>query len=257
MITSANCAGKTIAPILIGRSSDGETMTDFGDIAYANALQNPHIKIVELDGTNTSTPLGIWPIQPIPKPRAHEEADLDSTILEAAPQVGEIRKAHEIGYKKQYQYYIWRICPDCESVRWVPCTKNGLARYLKCQRCATKALVGRNNPSWNGGRKLTDDGYIEVILPTNSFFAPMLTKGGYVREHRLIMAQHLKRCLLPWEIVHHINGIRTDNRLENLELIKGNQHHAPFNILQQENKRLRKLVERLQNEVNRLRAKRS
>lgn len=79
---------------------------------------------------------------------------------------------------------------------------------------------GERHPSWKGGRTITGEGYVRVY---SSEFPSMTTSSGYIPEHRLVMARSLGRALNRHETVHHKNGNRADNRLENLELRVG-QH---------------------------------
>jgi len=74
------------------------------------------------------------------------------------------------------------------------------------------------------------DGYWYTKVPPDSPYYPMTSKGC-VAEHRLIMAQHLGRCLKPGEIVHHINRKKNDNRLENLILVEGGGTHTAIHRL--------------------------
>lgn len=80
---------------------------------------------------------------------------------------------------------------------------------------------GPDNPAWKGGRVLNHYGYYWVWCDHNSEYAVMRNRTGYVLEHRLVMAQMLGRPLTPTETVHHVNGIKTDNRPENLQIRQG------------------------------------
>lgn len=80
---------------------------------------------------------------------------------------------------------------------------------------------GDRAPAWKSGRWTTKRGYVAIKCPDH----PQATSGGYVMEHRLVMEEALGRFLTREEVVHHINDIKDDNRLENLELFPNNGAH--------------------------------
>lgn len=139
-------------------------------------------------------------------------------------EVGQIRNGKEIGYKDNHNH-IWTLCPDCGKGRWVVLV-NGKPRSIRCQRCVMYDF--NHNNHWKGGRFRLASGYVQVKVGLGSPFLPMANNNGYIKEHRLVMAKSLNRYLSKEEIVHHKNGIRDDNRIENLFLTIKEKHKLSY-----------------------------
>jgi len=80
---------------------------------------------------------------------------------------------------------------------------------------------GAANHKWKGGRMIDPDGYVLVKRRDH----PAARKNGYILEHRLVMEEHLGRPLRADEVVHHKNSVKTDNRIENLEVLDSQATH--------------------------------
>lgn len=77
------------------------------------------------------------------------------------------------------------------------------------------------NPHWNGGRSVASNGYVKIKDAEH----PCADPNGYVYEHRLVMEKSIGRFLTTKEVVHHVDGNRTNNSLENLVLFGSIAEH--------------------------------
>ena len=171
------------------------------------------------------------------------------------PQIGEVKYGNEIGKGKDNRRYIFKPCVKCGKPRWETKYQSEQKTYtglcLSCHVRNTNANYqpprGERSWAWKGGRITDHYGYIKLKIDPDDFFYQMATKKGYVREHRLVMAKHLGRNLHSWEIIHHLNGIKDDNRIENLKLCSTDGHNAAT-YLHEEIKRLKKRIKELEDE---------
>lgn len=81
---------------------------------------------------------------------------------------------------------------------------------------------GEKHPNWKNGKTM-QEGYIMILNPEHPY-----SINRYVFEHRLIIEKYLGRYLNPEERIHHLNNIKTDNRIENLKLFPNESEHQKF-----------------------------
>uniref|UniRef100_A0A6M3LZ09 Putative homing endonuclease n=1 Tax=viral metagenome TaxID=1070528 RepID=A0A6M3LZ09_9ZZZZ len=157
----------------------------------------------------------------------------------------------EIFYKpltanRRYKF-IYIICPDCGSKRWIrPCD----IKSKRCSKCSS--LYNLSKISKGNGKFKLNGYYVVKLIPDHPYFA-MAFKNGYILEHRLIMAQQMGRLLTKNEIVHHRDRNKINNIPDNLKLVTRYNHRETENNdivelmnkvknLEAENKRLRIII---------------
>ena len=134
------------------------------------------------------------------------------------------------GYKTTDYYRVW-IGKDRYTPRARIVMENHLGRKLK----SSERIYHKDGNKFNDRinnltiKKVysrykirTTQGYIKILKPDH----PKSNKDGYILEHRLVIEKQLNRYLEPYELVHHKNRIKNDNRIENLEVKLKKTHHG-------------------------------
>lgn len=124
--------------------------------------------------------------------------------------------------------YIQSTCDECgsqffERKHKAKGKKGGSGKHFCSRACASKSTVRNQDLS-----HLIPHRFVKGQTPIN-FKGGCLRKDGYrkvgnVLEHRLVMGNFLGRPLERSEIIHHVNGDKADNRIENLEVMSQAEH---------------------------------
>lgn len=166
------------------------------------------------------------------KPTPKEKLTCGICGLQARHQIhfgSHVANTHKVPIRTYYERYDENACQTCGAKIPFGYDRGATFRRRFCSsKCNGRSIRGPTHHNWKGGHT-NKAGYRFCMLTSFpethwAILEPMAQRGLYregILEHRAVMAISLGRPLFPNETVHHINGRRTDNRIENLELHVG------------------------------------
>lgn len=124
----------------------------------------------------------------------------------------------------------WQVkCPGCGEVKQVSAgnVRRGVAAGTftgLCRKCNGDRGTGPAHSQWKGGSYVCAYGYRLIWVAPTHPLAAMRDCRGYIREHRLIMANHLGYVIEADIVVHHVDEDKLNNDISNLRLMTNKAH---------------------------------
>lgn len=131
----------------------------------------------------------------------------------------QLEQLKRVAYQKRHIPWIKGRHHSEEAKRKISETHKGLPSWNKGNK---GFLAGAKHPRWSGGRRKDANGYIKILNPDH----PFCDCKGYVFEHRLVMEKEIGKILKRTDLVHHLNGVKDDNRIENLLIVVRKNHYG-------------------------------
>ena len=128
-------------------------------------------------------------------------------------------------------------CKKCDTLIHWRRTKTSL-----CRSCSGKEMSGEKASNWRGGRVIDSGGYVRIIMKENHHRRFKVGGTHYVLEHIYVWEKENNKLLPDGYVIHHLNGIKTDNRPENLTAVMP-KNHGGWTYSQSLQKRIRELEE--------------